>query len=169
MFLTVLSHFLLLLFELRKPFRQICYLIGVSGTRFLPGVLSGLEGLSRLVLLTTVFREPARLASIMGREWSINSHAPFAILIWSFFLTGSSFGIFAAVLLGHAWLIRFGGCSCPSLIGSGFVVVPFGNDFLDSFEILEHRVRWFRDCLVRQFLLVPVRLAIIAVGDHWSF
>ena len=52
---------------------------------------------------------------------------------------GSSFGPFAAALLGHVLLIRFGDCSCPSLIGSGFVVVPFGDDFLDSFEILEHR------------------------------
>ena len=58
-------------------------------------------------------------------------------------------------LLGHAWLIRFGGCSCLSLISSGFVAVPFGDDFLDSFEILEHRARQFQDCLVSQVVLVP--------------
>ena len=68
---------------------------------------------------------------------------------------GSSFGTFTAALLGHAWLICCGGCSCLNLIGSGFVVVPFGDDFLDSFEILEHRARQFQDCLVSQVVLVP--------------
>jgi len=123
----------------------------------LPGFFFGLEGRSRLVLLTTIFREPAKLASIVGREWSINSLAPFAILSGLSFLTGSSFRPFAAALLGHALLICFGGCSCPRLIGSEFFFVPFGDDFLDSFEILEHRVRRFRDCLVRQVVLVPPR------------
>jgi len=77
----------------------------------------------------------------------------------------SSFGPFAAALLGHALLICFGGCSCPSLIGSGFVVVPFGDDILDSFEILEHRARRFRDCLVRQVVLVPPRKGELQQDD----
>jgi len=64
----VLPHFLLLFLELRKPFRQIRYLIGVSGTRFLPGILSGPERLGRLVLGTTIFQKPATLLSIVGCE-----------------------------------------------------------------------------------------------------
>jgi len=48
-----------------------------------------------------------------------------------------------------------GGCSCLNLIGSGFVVVPFGDDFLESFKILEHRARQFWDWMVRQVVLVP--------------
>jgi hypothetical protein len=153
----VLFCFLLLFLEFRKPFRQVHNPIGVTGTCFLPGFLSSFEGPGRLVLLTNVFREPATLASVVGCEWSINSLASLAILTGPSFLTGSSFGTFTVALLEHAWLIFFGGCSCLSIISSGFVVVSFGDDFLDSFKILEHRTRRFRDCLMRQIVLVPPR------------
>jgi hypothetical protein len=44
----------MLLLELNKSFRQISYLTGISITCLFPGLLGRIEGLSRLVLETTV-------------------------------------------------------------------------------------------------------------------
>ena len=85
----------------------------------------------------------------MSREWSVYKLSRLS------FLAGSSVGTFAAVLLGHAQLSRFVGCTSHSLLGSGFLIEPFGKDFIDIFERLEHRARGFRDCLVHQVKLVP--------------
>jgi hypothetical protein len=59
-------------------------------------------------------------------------------------------------LLGHA-LSRLGGCCSLSLVGSGILVVLLNKEFLDILEVLEHRTRRLRDCLVRQVVLVPPR------------
>jgi len=77
-FLTVLLRFLKPLFELSHLFHQISHLSGTSTTWFLPGLLCGVEGLSRPVLLAAVLVEPTTLGGVVGRERSVNSLAPFA-------------------------------------------------------------------------------------------
>ncbi len=59
----------------------MAYLIGIPTARFLPGLLCGIKGLSRPVLLAAVLVEPTTLRGVVGRERPVNSLAPFAKLV----------------------------------------------------------------------------------------
>jgi len=63
-FLTALLRFLKPLFELFHLFGQMSYLIGIPTARFLPGLLRGIEGLSRPVLLAAILVEPTALCGV---------------------------------------------------------------------------------------------------------
>jgi hypothetical protein len=123
--LAVLLRFLKPLFELRHLFRQISHLSGISTSWFLPGLLRGIEGLSRLVLSATVLREPTTLGGIVGSERSINSLAPLATLV-SMALLGVPFlgpsPMLTLPIPGYVAICHFGGFSNLGLIGSGFLV-----------------------------------------------
>ena len=69
------------LFEFFHLFGQMAYLIGIPAAWFLPGLLRGIEGLSRPVLLAAVLVEPTTLRGVVGRERPVNSLAPFAKLV----------------------------------------------------------------------------------------
>jgi len=84
----VLLRFLKPIFELNYLFHQISHLSGIS-TWFLPrGLLRGVEGLSRPVLLAAVLIELAILYGVVGRERSVNSLGPFAKLVGMALLRG---------------------------------------------------------------------------------
>jgi len=121
----VLLRFLKPLFELSYLFRQISYLSGISTARFLPGLLRGIERLSRLVLGATVLREPTTLEGIVGSERSVNSLAPLAKLVGTALLGVPFLGPSPMLTLpipGNVATCHFGGCSNLGLIGSGFLV-----------------------------------------------
>jgi len=80
----VLLRFLKPLFELSHLFRQISHLSGISTSWLLPGLLCGVEGLSRPVLLAAILVEPTTLRGNVGRERPVNSLAPFAKLVGTF-------------------------------------------------------------------------------------
>jgi len=91
-FLTSLLRFLKPLFELNHLFRQISHLSRISTSWLFPGLLCGAEGLSQPVLLAAVLVEPTTLCGVVGREWSINSLAPFAKLVSTALLGGLLLG-----------------------------------------------------------------------------
>ena len=74
-------RFLKLLFELSYLFRQICYLIGISTSWFVPGLLCRVEGFRQPVLLAAILIEPTTLRGVVGHERFANSLAPFAKLV----------------------------------------------------------------------------------------
>ena len=121
--LSHLSHF----------FRQISHLRGISTAWFLPcGLLCGVEGLSRLVLLAAVLVEPTTLVGVVSREWPVSGLAPFAILDGTALLGGSFIGCSPMrALLGHALISQFGGCSNLGLVGLGCFVGLLDDQFLD--------------------------------------
>ena len=90
----------------------MAYLIGIPTAWFLPGLLRGIEGLSRPVLLAAILVEPTTLCGVVSRERPVNSLAPLAKLVGTALLGGSSIGIsLTRALLGNM-LSRFGGrCS----------------------------------------------------------
>ena len=63
-FLVALLRFLKPLFELIYLFGQMAYLIGISASWFLPGLLRGIEGLSRPVILAAILVEPTALCGV---------------------------------------------------------------------------------------------------------
>ena len=78
----MLLRLLKLLFELSHLFGQMAYLIGIPTAWFLPpGLLRGIEGLSRPVLLAAVLVEPTTLSGVVGRERPVYSLAPLAKLV----------------------------------------------------------------------------------------
>ena len=108
--LAVLLRFLKPPFELIHLFGQMAYLIRIPTAWFLPGLLCGIEGLSQPVPLAAVLVEPTTLCGVVSCERSVNSLAPFAKLVGTALLGGSSIGnSLTRVLLGHV-LSRFGGC-----------------------------------------------------------
>ncbi len=123
MFLTVLLRFLKLLFELSHLFHQISHLSGISTNWFLPrGLLCGVEGLSRPVLLAAVLIEPATLYGVVGREWSVNSLASFAKLVGTALLGGPLLRpspMRTLSLPGCVLTCQYDGCSDLGLIDSG--------------------------------------------------
>ena len=64
----------------------MAYLIGIPTARFLPGLLRGIEGLSRPVPLAAVLVEPTTLYGVVGHEQFANSLAPFAKLVGTILL-----------------------------------------------------------------------------------
>jgi len=70
----------------------MAYLIGIPTARFLPGLLCGIEGLSRPVLLAAVLVEPTTLRGVVSCERPVNSLAPFAKLVGTAFLGGPLLG-----------------------------------------------------------------------------
>ncbi len=93
----------------------------------------------------------------MGSIGPVRRLAPLAILGRTALLGGSSIGPSPMrALLGHT-LSRLGGCCSLSLVGSGFLIVLLDKELLDILEVLEHRARRLRDCLVRQVVLVSPR------------
>jgi hypothetical protein len=119
----VLLRFLLKpLLELSYLFGQMAYLIGIPSAWFLPGLLRGIEGLSQPVLLAAVLVEPKTLSGVVSRERSVNSPAPFAKLVGTALLGGSSIGnSLMRALLAHV-LSRFRGRCSLGHFGSGFLV-----------------------------------------------
>ena len=85
-------RFLKLLFELSYLFRQICYLIRISTSWFVPGFLCGVEGFRQPVLLAAVLVEPTTLRGVVSRERPVNSLAPFAKLVGTALLGGPLLG-----------------------------------------------------------------------------
>ena len=80
---------------------QIGHLTGITATCLFPGFLRGIEGLSRLVLGTTVLQEPMTLAGIVGRERPICRLAPLAVLGRTALLGGSFRASLVCALLGQ--------------------------------------------------------------------
>ena len=85
-------RFLKLLFELSYLFRQMCYLIGISTSWFVPGFLCGVKGFRQPVLLAAVLVEPTTLRGVVSRVRPVNSLAPFAILVGTALLGGPLLG-----------------------------------------------------------------------------
>ncbi len=85
----------------------------------------------------------------MGGIGPICILAPLAIMLGRMALFGgSSIGPSPMrALLGHA-LSCLGGCCSLSLVGSGFLVILLNKELLNILEVLEHRARRLRDCLV---------------------
>ena len=94
----LLLGFLEFLLEFLEFLGQISHLARVT-TALFPGLLRGIEGLSQPVLLAAVLVEPTTLRGVVGRERSVNSLAPFAILVGTALLGGP--------LLGPLPLLRF--------------------------------------------------------------
>ena len=95
---------------------------------FSTGPPSGVEGLSRPVLLAAVLIEPKTLVGVVGRERSVNSLAPLAKLVGMALLGGPLLGpspMLTLPLSGYVATCHFGGCSNLGLIGSGFLVCSF--------------------------------------------
>ena len=91
---------------------------------FLPGLLRGIEGLSKPVLPAAVLVEPTTLCGIVGRVRPVNSLAPFAIFVGTALLGGPLLGpspIASLSLLGYL-LNSLRGCSYLRLVGLGFLV-----------------------------------------------
>ena len=107
----------------------MAYLIGISASWFLPGLLRGLEGLSQPVLLAAVLIGPTTLRGVVGREWPINSLAPFAKLVGTALLGGPFLGPspIASLSLPGYLLNSLRGCSYPRLVGSGCFVRLLGK------------------------------------------
>jgi hypothetical protein len=128
-FLTVPLRFLKLLFELSYLFRQICYLIGISTSWLLPGLLCGVEGFRQPVLLAAVLVEPTSLCGVVGRKRPVNSLVPFAKLVSTALLGGPLLGpspMCSLSLPGYLLTCHFGGCCNLGLVGSGcFLFVHF--------------------------------------------
>ncbi len=78
---TVPLRLLKLLFELSYLFRQLCYLIGISTSWFVPGFLCRVEGFRQPVLLAAVLVEPTTLCGVVGYERFAHSFATFAKLV----------------------------------------------------------------------------------------
>ena len=125
----VASTFLVLLRFLPKPllelshlFGQMAHLIGIPTACFLPGLLRGIEGLSRPVLLAAVLVEPTTLYGVVSRERPVYSLAPLAKLVGTALLGVPFVGpspMRTLPLPGYVVTCRFGGCSYLGLIGSG--------------------------------------------------
>ena len=137
MFLTVLLGFLKFLFELTHFLRQISHLAGVSAACFIPELFLVESKLNQPVLTRAAdLLEPATLRSIVGREWSVRRLAPLAILDRTALLGGPSIRTSPmSALLGHAQLSRFSGCCNLGLLGPGFLVVYFDEQFLDVLKV----------------------------------
>ena len=134
----MLLRFLKPLFELSHLFRQISHLIGISTSWLFPGLLRGVKGLIRPVLLAAVLIEPMTLCGIVGRERPINSLAPFAKLAGTALLGGPLLGPSPMCLLslpGYLLTCHFAGCCNLGLVGSGSFVCLFGEQFLDILEV----------------------------------
>ncbi len=128
-FLTALLRFLELLFELFHLFGQMAYLIGIPASWFLPGLLHGIEGLGQPVLLAAVLIEPTTLRGVVGRERSVDSLAPLAILVGTTLLGGPLIGpspMCSLSLPGYS-LVSLRGCRYLGLIGSGCFVRLLGE------------------------------------------
>jgi hypothetical protein len=133
--ITMLLGFLMLLLELHISFGQISHLTGISATCLFPGLLRGIEGLSRLVFGATVLREPATLDGIVGCKGPVCCLAPLAILGRTAFLGGSFTGTsFTRALPGHMFTLLFGCCSL-GLVGPGFLVVSLDEELPDILEV----------------------------------
>jgi hypothetical protein len=121
-FLTALLRFPKPLFELSHLFCQISHLSGISTSWPFPGLLCGVKGLSRPVLLAAVLVEPTTLRGVAGRERPVNSLASFAKLVGTALLGGPLFGPspMGSISLPVSLLTcHFGGCCNPGLVGSG--------------------------------------------------
>jgi len=99
-------RFIQLLFELGYLFGQMCYLIGISTSWFVPGFFCGVEGFRQPVLSAAVLIEPTTLCGVVGHERFANSLAPCAKL------AGTS-------LLGYSLTCRFGSRCGLGHVGSG--------------------------------------------------
>ena len=109
----------------------MAYLIGIPASWFLPGLLRGIEGLIKPVLLAAVLVEPTTLRGVVGRERSVNSLAPFAIFVGTALLGGSLIepSPIALLSLPGYLLTSLRGCSYLRLVGSGCFVAFSANSF----------------------------------------
>ena len=131
---TLLSDLLGFLLKLVLKFlhflSQISYLAGISAA-LLPGLLHGIEGLSRLVFLLAIFIEPVTLNGVVRGEGPTSRLAPFSVLGSARLLGGLSVRTaFIPVLPRHV-STRLGGRTSLGLTGSGFFVVFLSKDLLD--------------------------------------
>ncbi len=116
----------------------MAYLLGIPASWLLPGLLRGIEGLSKPVLLAAVLVEPATLRGIVGRVRPVNSLAPFAIFVGTALLGGPLLGpspIGSLSLLGYL-LISLHGCSHLRLVGSGCFIRLLDEQLLDILEVI---------------------------------
>jgi len=121
-FLTALLRFLKLLFELSHLFHQICYLIGISTSWFVPGFLCGVERFRQPVLLAAVLVEPTTLRGVVGHERFAYSLAPFAKLVGTSLLGGPLLGpspMRSLSLPGYLLTCQFGSRCNLGHVGSG--------------------------------------------------
>jgi hypothetical protein len=121
-FLIVPLRFLKLLFELSYLFRQMCYLIRISTSWFLPGFLCGVEGFRQPVLLAAVLIEPTTVRGVMDHERFANSLALFAKLVGTSLLGGPLLGpspMCSLYLPGYLLTCQFGSRCDLGHVGSG--------------------------------------------------
>jgi hypothetical protein len=118
----VLLRFLKLLFELSYLFRQICYLIGIFISWFVPGFLCRVEGFRLPVLLAAVLIEPTTFRGVVGHERFANSVALFAKLVGTSLLGGPIRGpspMCSLSLPGYSLTCHFGSPCDLGHVGSG--------------------------------------------------
>ena len=152
--LTVFPSLFKLPFELLHFLRHISHLTGIRAA-LLPGLLRGIEGLSRLSLLLTFPVEPATLSSAVHGEGPASSLALFAILGETSFLGGWSLRTAFPTVLPRHLPSKFRGCASLGLVGSGFIVGTFNVDLLNILEVVEHCYCRLEKGLVVHFILVP--------------
>ena len=107
----------------------MAYLIGIPTSWFLPGLLRGIEGLSKPILLAAVLVEPTTLCGVVSRVRPVNSLAPFAILVGTALLGGPLLGPspIASLSLPGYLLTSLRGCRYLCLVGSGCFVRLLGE------------------------------------------
>ena len=122
------------LFSLFKLFLKLFHFLGQIGhlarifPTLFPGLLSGIEGLSRLIYLLTLPIQPVTLNGVMPGKGSTISLASFAILDSAPFLGGWSLETTSIHVLSRHVPTSFGGCAGLSLIGSTFLVIFLSRD-----------------------------------------
>ncbi len=118
----MLLRFIQLLFELGYLFRQMCYLIGISTSWFVPGFICGVEGFRQPVLSAAILLEPTTIRGVVGYERFANRLAPFAKLVGTVLLGGPLFGpspMCLLSLLGYSLTCQFGSRCGLGHVGSG--------------------------------------------------
>ena len=116
----------------------MAYLIGISTSWFLPGLLRGVERLRQLVLLAAVLVEPTTLCGVVSRERSVNSLAPLAKLVDTALLgvpLARPSPMLTLPLPGYVITSRFGSRSYLGLVGSGCFIRSFGEHSLKVLEV----------------------------------
>jgi hypothetical protein len=121
-FLTAHLRILKPLFELFHLFGQMCYLIGISTSWFVPGFLCGVEGFRQPVLLAAILVEPTTLRGVVGYEQFAHSFATFAKLVGTSLLGGPLLGpspMCSLSLPGYLLTCQFGSRCNLGHVGSG--------------------------------------------------
>ena len=124
-----LSPFQLLL-KLFYFLGQINHLAGISTAPF-PGLLCGIEGFGRLVLLLTIFIKSVTLDGVVCGKRPPISLVPLAILGRVPFLGGWSVRTASISALPRHIPPSFGGFASLGLIGSSFLIVFISKDLVN--------------------------------------